>query len=204
MAKGYLQYECELSGDSLIMHNGQTADPLNSFSKAMKEISSKRKKTDADFEALANIEYQAGLYLNGKGEVIIPSRVLESVLVEGAKKSKEGKLALSGMFVDTDAILEYDGGMMSVKQLMESPEHRICVAVRIGMSKVMRTRPHFKNWRAVFKVSVNEQVANEAQLKRWLEDAGSYVGIGDWRPRHGRYELENFAAVRVPLKRVAK
>jgi hypothetical protein len=204
MAKGYLQYECELSGDSLIMHNGQTADPLNSFSKAMKEISGKRKKTDADFEALANIEYQAGLYLNAKGQVIVPSRVLESVLVEGAKKSKEGKLALSGMFVDTDGILEYDGGDMSVKQLLESPDHRICVAVRIGMSKVMRTRPHFKNWRTTFKVSINEQVANEAQLKRWLEDAGSYVGIGDWRPRHGRYELDNFAAVRVPLKKVAK
>jgi hypothetical protein len=203
MAKGYLQYECELSGDSLIMHNGQTADPLNSFSKAMKEISSKRKKTDADYEAMANIEYQAGLYLNNKGQVIVPGRVLESVLVEGAKKSKEGKLALSGMFVDTDGILEYEGGAMTLKQLMESPEHRLCVAVRIGMSKVMRTRPHFKNWRTTFKVSINEQVANEAQLKRWLEDAGSYVGIGDWRPRHGRYELENFNAVRQPLKKVA-
>jgi len=203
MAKGYLQYECELSGDSLIMHNGQTADPLNSFSKAMKEISGKRKKTDADYEAMANIEYQAGLYLNNKGQVIVPGRVLESVLVEGAKKSKEGKLALSGMFVDTDGILEYEGGAMTLKQLMESPEHRLCVAVRIGMSKVMRTRPHFKNWRTTFKVSINEQVANEAQLKRWLEDAGAYVGIGDWRPRHGRYELENFNAVRQPLKKVA-
>jgi hypothetical protein len=152
---------------------------------------------------MANIEYQAGLYLNNKGQVIVPSRVLESVLVEGAKKSKEGKLALSGMFVDTDGILEYEGGALSVKQLLDSPEHRICVAVRIGMSKVMRTRPHFKNWRTTFKVSVNEQVANEAQLKRWLEDAGAYVGIGDWRPRHGRYELENFNAVRQPLKKVA-
>jgi len=203
MAKGYLQYECELSGDSLIMHNGQTANPLNSFSKAMKEISGKRKKTDADYEAMSNIEYQAGLYLNSKNEVIIPSRVLESVLVEGAKKSKEGKLALSGMFVDTDAILVYEGGPMNMKQLMESPEHRICVAVRVGMAKVMRTRPHFKDWTAKFKVSVNEQVANEAQLKRWLEDAGSYVGIGDWRPRHGRYEMLSFKAVRQPLKKVA-
>jgi hypothetical protein len=203
MAKGYLQYECELSGDSLIMHNGQTANPLNSFSKAMKEISGKRKKTDADYEAMSNIEYQAGLYLNSKNEVIIPSRVLESVLVEGAKKSKEGKLALSGMFVDTDAILIYEGGPMNIKQLMESPEHRICVAVRVGMAKVMRTRPHFKDWTAKFKVSVNEQVANEAQLKRWLEDAGSYVGIGDWRPRHGRYEMLSFKAVRQPLKKVA-
>jgi hypothetical protein len=203
MAKGYLQFECELSGDSLILHNGQTADPLNPFSKAMKEISGKRKKTDADFEALANIEYQAGLYLNNKGQVIVPSRVLESVLVEGAKKSKEGKLALSGMFVDTDGILEYEGGSMAVKDLVASPDHRICVAVRVGMAKVMRTRPHFKNWKTKFKVSINEQVANEAQLKRWLEDAGSYVGIGDWRPRHGRYELDNFVAVKMPLKKVA-
>ncbi len=96
---GYTQYEVELAGDSLIMHNGQTADPLNPFSKAMKEISGKRKKTDSDYEAMANIEYKAGLYVDAKNNVIVPSRVLESVLVEGAKKSKEGKLALSGMFV---------------------------------------------------------------------------------------------------------
>lgn len=200
---GYQQYEVQLSGDSLIMHNGQTADPLNPFSKAMKEISGKRKKTDSDYEAMSNIEYRAGLYLNKKNEVIVPSRVLESVLVEGAKKSKEGKLALSGMFVDTDAILEYDGGPMSVDALVKSEDHRICVAVRVGMAKVMRTRPHFKNWNAKFKVSINSDVANQEQLKRWLEDAGAYVGIGDWRPRHGRYEVLNFAAVKVPLKKVA-
>jgi hypothetical protein len=203
MPKGYTQYEVELTGDSLIMHNGQTADPLNPFSKAMKEISSKRKKTDTDYEAMANIEYRAGLYLNKKNEVIVPSRVLESVLVEGAKKSKEGKLALSGMFVDTDATFTYDGGTMTVDQLVESEDHRICVAVRVGMAKVMRTRPHFKDWSAKFKVSINSDVANEAQLKRWVEDAGSYVGIGDWRPRHGRYEVKKFAAVKMPLKKVA-
>jgi len=185
------------------MHNGQTADPLNPFSKAMKEISSKRKKTDSDYEAMANIEYRAGLYLSKKNELIIPSRVLESVLVEGAKKSKEGKLALSGMFVDTDALLDYEGAPMSVDELVASEDHRICVAVRVGMAKVMRTRPHLKNWSAKFKVSLNSDVANEAQLKRWVEDAGAYVGVGDWRPRHGRYEVKKFAAVKVPLKKAA-
>ena len=203
MANGYVQYECELSGDSLIMHNGQTADPLNPFSKAMKEISGKRKKTDADYEAMSNIEFKAGLYVGVKNEIIIPSRVLESVLVEGAKKSKEGKLALSGMFVDTDAQFEYTGCPMTIDELMNSPDHRICVAVRVGMAKVMRTRPHFKNWTAKFKVSLNDQVANEGQLKRWLEDAGAYVGIGDWRPRHGRYELVNFGVSKKALKKVA-
>lgn len=200
---GYMQFDVTLQGDSLIMHNGQTADPLNPFSKALKEISGKRKKTDSDFESMANIELKAGLYVDSNNNVIIPSRVLESVLVEGAKKSKEGKLALSGMFVDTDATFTYDGHPMTVDELTASPDHRICVAVRVGMSKVMRTRPHFKNWMAQFKVSLNSDVANEGQLRRWVEDAGSYVGIGDWRPRHGRYELIEFAAAQRPLKRAA-
>jgi len=200
---GYTQYEVELAGDSLIMHNGQTADPLNPFSKAMKEISGKRKKTDSDYEAMANIEFKAGLYVDAKNNVIIPSRVLESVLVEGAKKSKEGKLALSGMFVDTDAAFSYEGYPMTIDELMDSPEHRLCVAVRVGMAKVMRTRPHFKDWTACFKVSLNTDVANENQLKRWVDDAGAYVGIGDWRPRHGRYEIVNFAMAKKPLKRAA-
>ena len=200
---GYMQYDVTLRGDSLIMHNGQTADPLNPFSKAMKEISGKRKKTDSDYEAMSNIEYKAGLYVDAKNNVIIPSRVLESVLAEGAKKSKEGKLALSGMFVDTDALLDYEGYPMSLDELMNSPEHRLCVAVRVGMSKVMRTRPHFKNWSAKFKVSLNADVANEGQLRRWVEDAGAYVGIGDWRPRHGRYEVVEFAVAKKPLKKVA-
>jgi len=200
---GYTQYEVELAGDSLIMHNGQTADPLNPFSKAMKEISGKRKKTDSDYEAMANIEFKAGLYVDAKNNVIIPSRVLESVLVEGAKKSKEGKLALSGMFVDTDAAFTYEGYPMTIDELMDSPEHRLCVAVRVGMAKVMRTRPHFKDWTATFKVSLNTDVANENQLKRWVDDAGAYVGIGDWRPRHGRYEIVNFAMAKKPLKKVA-
>ena len=117
---GYMQYDVTLQGDSLIMHNGQTANPLNPFSKAMKEISGKRKKTDSDYEAMSNIEYKAGLYVDAKNNVIIPSRVLESVLAEGAKKSKEGKLALSGMFVDTDALLDYEGYPMSLDELMNS------------------------------------------------------------------------------------
>jgi hypothetical protein len=71
------------------------------------------------------------------------------------------------------------------------------------MAKVMRTRPHFKDWTATFKVSLNTDVANENQLKRWVDDAGAYVGIGDWRPRHGRYEIVNFAMAKKPLKKAA-
>jgi hypothetical protein len=41
------------SESPLLLHNGQTADPSNRFSKEMKKISGKRGKTDADFEQLS-------------------------------------------------------------------------------------------------------------------------------------------------------
>ena len=65
----------KLSGSSIIPHNGQTADPRNRFSKAMKLISGKRKKTDSDLDELARLEFLAGLYLEG-GDIVIPSYVL--------------------------------------------------------------------------------------------------------------------------------
>lgn len=198
--QGYKQFRCVISGDSLVMHNGQTADPLNPFSKAMKQISGKRKKTDADFEALADLEFRAGLYLDEQQRVIVPGRVIEAAIAMGAKKSKEGKQALSGLFVDTDAVLSYEGSPMSVDALVKSPTHRLAVPVRVSTSRIIRTRPHFKNWSAEFLCSVREDVANDRALKTWVEACGALVGLCDWRPRHGRFALDKFEEVKQPLK----
>jgi hypothetical protein len=200
---GYKQYRITIGGDTLVMHNGQTADPLNKFAKAMKEISGKRKKTDADHQALADIELRAGLYVDGQGRVILPGRVYEAALAVGARQSKEGKLALSGLFVDDDAVLEYRGGPKTVDRIIADPECRIAVPVRVGQSKVIRTRPIFRDWKASFTLSINAMVANEASLKRWVQDTGTLVGLCDWRPRHGRYDLLAFAEVRMPLSKAA-
>jgi len=201
--EGYKKFKVRLAGDSLIMHNGQTADPLNAYAKGMKQINSKRKKTEADYKALSDLEFQAGLYLDQKGRVVIPSRVLEASIHGGAKKSKEGQLALSGLFVDTDLVLEYEGGPLSVEKLVASPDHRITVPVKVQRNKVMRTRPHFKNWSGTFDVSLNSQVANQSQFERWMFDLGAYVGLCDWRPRHGRFDVLEIAEIKVPIAAVA-
>jgi len=191
---GYRHFDVTIGGKTLIMHNGQTADPLNRYAKAMKVLSGKRGKTDADLAELARIEYEAGLYLNAKQQVVIPSTVLEAVVCAGARKTKEGKLALSGLFVDTDLVLAYDGGPLSVKKLLASEDHTLRVAVRVSQSKVMRTRPMFHDWKGTFTCSVSTEVANEAQLTQWVENAGSFVGLCDWRPRHGRFGLVSIKA----------
>jgi hypothetical protein len=54
-----------ITGDApLIMHNGALANPLSAASKALKQVTSKKKKTDADFERMAEIEFKAGLYMD--------------------------------------------------------------------------------------------------------------------------------------------
>jgi hypothetical protein len=198
MATGYLKHRVTIAGSTLLMHNGQTADPLNKYAKAFKEITSdkQRKKTEEGIIALGNLEYEAGLYLSKKGQVIIPSRVLEAHIAEAARKTKEGKTALAGMFVDTDGVLEYEGGPLTVKQLIASEGHRLTVPVSVNQSKVIRVRPLFQNWSTSFEVSILEEMAGTSTLKTWLTNGGNFVGLGDWRPRHGRYEVKSVSVLK--------
>ena len=195
MTIGYQKVSITIAGDGLVMHNGQTSDPLNRFSKGIKAINSKRGKTDADQEALARLEFEAGLYVDSEQRVIVPSRVLEAAICEGARKSKEGKLALSGLFVDTDMVLAYEGGPLTVDELRASDAHALRVSVRVGQARVMRNRPYFRNWSGTFQVSLNSEVANPAALKQWITACGAFVGLLDWRPRHGRFAITAFDLV---------
>jgi len=54
--------------------------------------------------------------------------------------------------------------------------------VKIGQSKHVRVRPLFSNWSATGHVSVwDDQITQQVLADIWSY-AGSYKGIGDWRP----------------------
>ena len=173
----------------LIMHNGQTRDPLNPFSKAMKSITSKRKKTDEDYKTLSDLEWKAGLYVNEEKKVIIPAINLEACIINGAKKSKLGESFKAALYVEGDAILDYDGPK-DISALEKDMNHRLTVGVKVNRgSAIMRTRPIFKTWAVTFTVSYADDVINPEQIISAIKDAGRLVGLGDWTPRHGRFVL---------------
>ena len=128
----------------MIVHNGQMADPLNKFAKALKQISSKRVKTDADYEEMARIEFMAGLYM-GKDGPIIPAANIDALLINGAKKSKEGQLAKGGVFTTEHALMNYDGPR-SADGLWQDDRFRFSAIVRVGQARVARMRPIFNEW----------------------------------------------------------
>jgi len=170
------------------MHNGQTADPSNRWAKALKQVSSKRKKTDADYEEMARLEFAAGLYMD-KGGPVLPSYLIESMIVNAAKKVREGPMAKSGCFCLNHARLEYDGPR-TVDELWADEEYRFSAIVRVGMARVARMRPIFHEWAATITLSIEDEVVNIARVDDWMQIAGTQVGIGDWRPKFGRFTAE--------------
>lgn len=176
----------------MLMHNGQTAAPLNKWAKAIKQISSKRKKTDADYEEMARLEFHAGLYMGENGP-IIPSNNVEAMVIEAAKKSREGKIAKAGVFCNEHVSLEYEGPR-TAEELWSDEDFRHVAIVRVQSSRVARTRPIFHKWEAVVKLSYEDTVTNLARVDDWMFIAGTQVGLGDWRPQHGRFEVERISA----------
>lgn len=184
-----MELQVQLEGLApIILHNGQTSDPANKFSLAMKQISSKRKKVESDYTELSKLEFFAGLYLNQEKQVIVPASCLQAVIIAGAKKHKEGPAAKAGVFVlDNEAILEY-GEKLTPEQLWEKRDVYALVArAKIGQSAIMRTRPIFKNWKINFRVFLNEDLVSKSSFSDWITTAGIQCGLCDWRPQHGRF-----------------
>ncbi len=168
------------------MHNGQMANPLNKWAKLMKQVSSKRAKTDADYEEMARIEFLASLYMAVDGPVV-PANVIDAMLVNAAKKSKEGTLAKSGAFCLDHARLDYEGPR-TANDLWADESFRHVALVRVGMARVARTRPVFNVWSAIVSVNIEPALVNPTRVDDWMVVAGQQVGIGDWRPQYGRFQ----------------
>lgn len=175
----------------LLLHNGRGADPLDQYSKAIKAISGKKKKTEEDLEEMARLEHEQGMYLtkgkDGKLRPCLPTFVLEATAVSGAKKSKDGQRAKAGIAILKDAIIETGKDLSNLKELWKDESYRLRAAVKVGMSKVMRTRPKFDNWSVTFEVNYNPELLNESDVVNFYRAA---FATGDWRPKYGQFEVE--------------
>jgi len=176
----------------LICHNGQLVDPLNEFVAAIKKLTAKgKKRTDEDIAEIARFEFMGGLYIGDDGGPCVPGECIESMLTQAARKTKQGKDATAGILSDGNWPIIYDGPREPEKLWANTGFRKVC-AVRVGQSKVIRCRPMFRRWELAFQVGYMPDVLNGESLKDWLVTAGRLVGLGDWRPKHGRFELVSF------------
>jgi|TARA_R100000084_G_scaffold97923_2_gene51963 hypothetical protein len=173
----------------LLMHSDKFADPLHPATKAHKELTGKRKKTDEDHEAIAKSEWAGGMYRTDDLGPCIPDKVIEGALYESAKLRRLGKVFKRAIeVVEPEAAVEYKGprdleGMWAAGMYDAR-------SVKVTTSRLMRYRPIFKQWACQFTIMYDPALINRSEVKQMLEEAGMYCGIGDYRPKFGRFDVE--------------
>lgn len=184
------QLKVKIKGLSpLLMHSDRFANPLDKATKAHKELTAKRKKTDSDHEAIARSEWVGSLYHRDDIGPFIPGQNLDSCLQDGAKLQKLGKkFKQAVMVVENEVPLLYKGPR-DIDGLFDEG-FRDVRGVKVGMAKLMRCRPKFNEWAAEFTVIYNDDVLNEEEVRKAIADAGSLIGVCDYRPRFGKFSAE--------------
>jgi hypothetical protein len=175
---------------SLLMHSDRFANPLDPMTKMHKELTSKRKKTDDDQHAIAKSEFIGGCYWNEKTGFFIPAQNLDACLINAAKLQKLGVKFKQGVHVVEDELPLIGYEKMTPEKLWEDPTKRDARGVKVGTSKIIRYRPIFREWTLRATVAINEDVVNVGEVKKALEDAGNLIGLGDYRPRYGRFAVQ--------------
>lgn len=171
-----------------IVHNGRLANPLDPIVKKIKELTSKRNKTDSDLEELARLEWTGGHYENDDEESCWPGECIEAMLVSAAQKSRKGKDVKAGLMVD-GLIPIIHPGPKKIPDMWGDENFRLTNKVKIQKSSVMRTRPIFRTWEMQFDVSYLPDVLNPQFVRDTMIVAGRLVGLSDWRPKFGRFEV---------------
>ena len=174
----------------LLMHSDRFANPLDPLTKAHKELTSKRKKTDEDHLAIARSEFIGSCYWNKDAGFFIPGQNLDACLIAAAKLQKLGVKFKQGVQVIEDELTLDGFNSKSPADLWENLDHVDVRGVKVGQAKVMRYRPIFRKWSTAATVAFNEEVVSESDVRKALIDAGSLIGLGDYRPRFGRFNVE--------------
>jgi len=185
----YQPLSCTITGVApLLLHNGQLANPANQFARRMKSISDKRKKTEQDLMELARLEWLGSLYLRDR-QPCIPGEMIEATITKAAGERRKGTTVSAGLYCPGAFLIKYDGPR-DVEQLWTLEEFREVRIVRIGKNRVVRTRPRFDNWSVEVTVMHRPDMLSANDVRELIELAGDLKGLGDWRPKYGRFRVD--------------
>lgn len=186
-----MRFRITITGTApMLMHNGRLANPLDPATQALKALTAKRKKTDDDLIDIARAEFLGGLYIDPDVGPYVPGENVERAILDAAKLTKNGMNVKRGLFIETDVNPLAYHGPRTAEGLWADENFRLIRTVRNQQNRVSRCRPMFTDWRTSAEGTLDESVLDFRTLAAIVEQAGAYVGLGDWRPRYGRFTAE--------------
>jgi len=138
-------------------------------------------------------EAKKRLYLNGN-IICQPANHIEASMIKSAAQFKFGG---HGKATYKDA---FKGGIFINPILIphkfpkyEKDRQPVVIG---GRSRIMRVRPRFDKWELSFEIEVIDDRISPEVVKEVLNFAGLYKGLGDMRPRFGRFKVVKFEVVK--------
>jgi len=171
----------------LLMHSSRLSNPLDPATKAFKKVSGKRTKTDEDHLEMARLEHAGSLYIGDQTGPFVPGDNVFRCLWDAAKKSKSGVKVKEGVVITSDASPLIYAGPRDIAGLWADSNFVHQASVKVGMARVTRTRPVFAQWSTDVQGLVDPNILDIEDLGSIAETAGMIIGLGDWRPRYGRF-----------------
>jgi len=180
----YKKIDVEIRGLTPLLMN--RLNPENLKSKSRMRMENYSTADDA-----AKSAYMAEI--DGKQQLYIPCEALYSMIINTAKQYKIRRMSLASLLA----------GMMRVepeKVPLGTDQYEVDErAVVIQKQRVLKGRAKLPRWNAKFQLVYDSRRLPdgiEATLKEILEDAGTRMGLLDYRPQHkgwfGTFAVESF------------
>jgi hypothetical protein len=180
-------YEIKIKSICAMIHHG-------SQSVGMQEKSMKKQGGDA---LTGNPdEWKQTIYYKDRVGVYLPAICFEACVKNAAKQFKIGR-ATAMKYVDSGLFCsdEYLSFLVNGKPIMSLDDTRITIDKRTVKNPTtkgrnVRYRAKFDEWESTFRIIVSaDDYLSEKLLQEIITYGGSYVGVGDYRPKFGRFQL---------------
>lgn len=171
----------QLTGTADILFHRWNSEAVEEKAKAAKN--SKAKKTD---------DWESYLYRNDAGIICIPGEYVRQAAVMAAKFRQDPRSPRKS------AMDLYKAGIVSLTNLAPTgaaePDYLDTRRVVVQRAGVNRTRPALKaGWKAEFELMVlTPEYIAPMDLHAVLTQAGTLVGLADFRPTFGRFGITSF------------
>lgn len=178
-----IPYRVELSicGEADLLFHRWNCEAVEAKAKAAK--GSAAKKTD---------DIESYVYRNSAGELCIPGEYLRQAIIAAAKYRQDPRSPRKSAMDLVKAAVVSLTPLASLGIAAWDYEHRC--RVQVQRNGVTRVRPAVSaGWKATFLLLVNlPEYVSSHMLHGLVNDAGRLIGIADFRPTYGRFQVTRF------------
>jgi hypothetical protein len=178
----------------LLMHSDAGVDDRSDVSRQIKAITDKKKKdrTDDDQELHDRLYWERAMYFDKKIGPFIPAWNVKAMIQKAAGLRRKGKTVERGLVLAAESFaLSYDGprkldAMWKAGRFTDS---RSIKNAGPSGGRVMRVRPRFEGWKLECDFFLDPTEIDERDLREYIEYAGHFIGLGDYRKRYGKFTV---------------